>query len=87
MPETKQIIYSYKEVVEALIRYSDIHEGIWGIFVRFGISGANVGTTPEAHDEKPAAIVPVQEIGLVRVNEVNNLSVDASIVNPIKVKA
>src|SRR5687768_2104093 len=30
----------------------------------------------------PAAILPIQEIGISRVNELNNLSVDAAVVNP-----
>ncbi len=82
MPETRQIIFSYKEIAEILIKHQDIHEGLWGIYVEFGISAANVNTSPEG-DSMPAAIVPLQRMGLQRYDvEVSGLSVDAAVVNP-----
>ena len=80
MPETKSISFTHKEVVEALIRYNDLHEGLWGLFIEFGLGAANVGSEPG--DLLPAAIVPVKKIGLQRFNEPNNLTVDAAEVNP-----
>jgi len=80
MAETSQIIFSHKEVVEALIKQQGIHEGIWGLWVKFGIQGANVGAG--LTNLVPAAIVPVLEIGLQKFEEVTNLSVDAAEVNP-----
>jgi hypothetical protein len=80
MAETSQIIFSHKEVVEALIKQEGIHEGIWGLWIKFGIQGANVGAGPT--NLVPAAIVPVLEIGLQKFEEVTNLSVDAAEVNP-----
>jgi hypothetical protein len=80
MAKTSQIIFSHKEVVEALIKQHGIHEGIWGLWVKFGIQGANVGVG--STNLVPAAIVPVLEIGLQRFGEVNNLSLDAAEVNP-----
>ena len=65
MPETKNIVFTHKEVVEALIRYNDIHEGLWGLYIEFGLAGANVGPTPGG-DLNPAAVVPVLKIGLNR---------------------
>jgi hypothetical protein len=81
MAEAKQIVFTYKEVVECLIKKQGIHEGIWGIFLRFGIQGANVG--PTGTDISPAAIVPVVEIGLQRMDEISNIAVDAGVVNPV----
>src|SRR5262252_9446056 len=80
MAETSQVIFSHKEVVEALIRQQGIHEGIWGLWIKFGIQGANIGLGSPGL--VPAAIVPVLEIGLQKFDEVNNLSVDAAEVNP-----
>lgn len=80
MPETTQLAFTYKEVVEALLKMHGIHEGIWGLSVKFGISAMNVG--PSATEIVPAAIVPLLNIGLQRADEENNLSVDASKVNP-----
>ena len=57
MAEANQIIYSFKELATLMVKDRDIHEGLWGIFVRFGISAANAG--PSAADFKPTALVPV----------------------------
>jgi hypothetical protein len=80
MAEPTQIVFKHREVVEALLKHQNIHEGIWGLFVRFGIQAANVGTSPA--DLHPAAIVPVLELGLQKFEEENNLAVDAAKVNP-----
>ena len=47
MPETKSITFTHKEVVEALIRYNDLHEGLWGLYIEFGLAAANIGPEPE----------------------------------------
>lgn len=80
MPESSMITFTHKELVEAMIKQQDIHEGIWGLFVRFGIQGANVALGSK--ELYPTALVPVLEIGLQKFDEVNNLSVDAAQVNP-----
>jgi hypothetical protein len=80
MPEATQIVYKHKELVELLIRDRGLHEGIWGLFVRFGMGASNVGAT-EA-ELQPAAIIPVLEIGLQKFEKETNISVDAAKVNP-----
>ena len=80
MAETKQITFSYKEVTGALLKQQGIHEGIWGIYIRFGIKGANVEESPDVL--RPSAVVPVLEIGIQRFKEESNLAVDAAQVNP-----
>ena len=80
MPEPNQINFSHKEVATALIRANDIHDGVWGLYIRFGMRGMNFGTTD--NDLNPTAIVPILSIGLQRFEKVNNLSVDAAEVNP-----
>jgi hypothetical protein len=80
MAEPALITFSHKEVVEALIKHQGVHEGIWGLYVKFAIHASNVAFgSPEL---LPAAIVPVVEIGLLKFEEVTSLSVDASKVNP-----
>ena len=81
MPETKNIEFDYKEIAEALVRYADLHDGIWGIEIKFGIQGTNIGFGPGS-DLTPAAIVPILKLGLQRFSEPNNLTVDASKINP-----
>jgi hypothetical protein len=66
--------------VEALIRSSDLHEGLWGLYIEFGLAAANMGQGPA--DILPTAIIPVKKIGLQRFNEANNLTADAAEVNP-----
>lgn len=81
MAEAQQIYaFTYKELAEALVKQQGIHEGLWGVYVKFGINATNIGPTP--NDIVPAAIVPILEIGIQRFKEENNLTVDAAIVNP-----
>lgn len=80
MAEPTQIKFSYKEVVEALLRKEGIHEGIWGLYVKFGIGASNIGPSPA--EIMPAAIVPVMELGLQKFDQENNVAVDAATVNP-----
>jgi hypothetical protein len=81
MSEIKTVEFSHKEVAEALVRYNGIHEGLWGISIRFGIQGANIGVTPGG-ELTPAAIVPILNIGIQRFEKPNNLTIDAATVNP-----
>lgn len=80
MAET-QYIYSYKELVEILVKHQNIHEGIWGLYIKFGLNALNIGPNPI--EIMPAAIVPVVELGIQIFKEENNLTVDASKVNPL----
>ena len=82
MPEATQVVFKHKELAEILVKAQNIHEGIWGLFLRFGIGGSNVG--PSEDELQPAAIVPVLEIGLQKFEKETNLSVDAAKVNPKK---
>lgn len=68
--------FSYKELAELMARSLGLTEGLWGIQVRFGIQAANAGPGPE--ELVPTAIVPILEVGLRRVQEESNLTVNAS---------
>ncbi len=80
MAEPTRFVFKHKEVAEALIKKQGLHEGIWGVYVRFGLAASNVGASTD--DLNPAAIVPVVEIGIQTFEQENNLSVDAAVVNP-----
>lgn len=82
MAETTQIAFSHKEVVQALIKSQDIHEGIWGIYLEFGLAAANIPQPDESF--LPAAIVPVTRIGIIRFDVPNPHTVDAAEYNPVK---
>ena len=76
MAEAKLISFTYQELAELMIRKAGVKEGLWGVYMKFGIAGANVGQGPE--DISPAAVVPVLEIGLQRFEEPSRLAVDAA---------
>lgn len=84
MAEAERFIFTYKEIVEALIKKQGIHEGIWGLFVQFGI-GAGNALSPEAQGKEdfvPTAFVPILKMGLQKFKEEGHLSSDAAKVNP-----
>jgi len=86
MAESKAIIFNFKEIAEALVKKQGIHEGIWGIYVEFGISAANINASDDPDKQKtllPAAIIPVLKFGIQPFADETNLSVDASKVNPV----
>lgn len=80
MPEATQIKYAHREIVQLLIKDQGLHEGIWGLYIRFGLGASNVGESEGAL--QPAAIIPVMEIGLQKFDKETNISLDAAKVNP-----
>jgi hypothetical protein len=85
MAQAAQILFKFSEIAEALLKTQDIHEGHWGLFVRFGITAGNA--PGPNNDLVPIAIVPILEMGIQKFDEPNSLTVDASKVNPRKVEA
>ena len=83
MAEATQITFKYTELVELMLKKQEIHEGIWGLFVNFGLSASNIG--PSEANLSPAAIVGVLGIGLQKFDKESNLAVDAAKVNPLPV--
>lgn len=82
MAETTNHIFGYQELAEILVKKQDIHEGLWGIYIEFGLGAANVPISPDGKTLAPAAINMVQKIGIQRFAETSNLTVDAAEVNP-----
>ena len=83
MDETKKL--THKEVTLALIKHQNLHEGIWQLYVEFGIAAGNLPISEENQDNLrlcPTAIVPIKTIGLMKVDKENPLALDASKVNP-----
>jgi hypothetical protein len=82
MAEVRSYTFDYKEVAEALIKKQGIHEGLWGIYMEFGIVAGNIPTGPSEQALLPAAIVPVVKIGIQRFDKPSSLTVDAAEINP-----
>ncbi len=80
MAESTQIVFKHTELVEALVKHQGIHEGIWGLFVKFGLQAVNVGASES--DLMPAALIAMLEVGLQKFDKENNIAVDAAKVNP-----
>lgn len=74
MPDPKLYTFTFQEVAAQLAKEAGVTEGYWGISIKFGLQGVNIGPSDEL---RPAAIVPVMEIGLQQFERPNNLSVDA----------
>ena len=81
MNEIDSVLFTYQEVVECLIKSKNIHRGLWGLRIGFGLGATNI-STGEDDSFAPAAIVPVTEIGIQKFAKANNLTVDAALVNP-----
>jgi hypothetical protein len=82
MAEVKTYLFDYREVAEALIKKQGVHEGLWGIYIEFGMGAANIPADPSGQVLLPAAIIPVSKIGIQRFDKPNSLTVDAAEVNP-----
>ena len=80
MAEAEQITFDHKEVVEALVKHQGIHEGTWGLSVRFGLHAANVALSDQ--QANPSAIVGVIKIGIQKLEKESDLTVDAAKANP-----
>ena len=74
------IIFSYKEVVEALLKHRRIKGGIWQLYVEFALGAVNA-LGPQGR-LTPTAVIPVTKLGVRPVDNVNDLSVDASTIHP-----
>jgi len=74
--KTEIITIDYRDLATLIVRDKGIRNGYWGAFFRFGLAGANAGPDPESL--VPAAIVGIQEVGIQRFDEPNNLTVDAA---------
>ncbi len=86
MANSERIMFNFQEVVECLIKKQGIHEGLWGISISFGFGAVNASNTEEPEKYLPAAVVPVQEIGIQKFEVESNLTVDAAKVNPLPAK-
>ena len=85
MVDGQRIVVGHKELAEILVKQQGIHEGLWGLFIRFGFNAVNMPfQLPEGSRIAlvPTAVVPLLEIGIQPFSELNDLCVDATVVNP-----
>lgn len=82
MDEKNQYNYSHKELVTALVKDHNIHEGFWMLNVQFGLAAASLEDQSNPGILNPAAIVPLLSIGIIKTKTNGLLSIDAAVVNP-----
>lgn len=82
MAEARNYVFDHKELAEILIKQQGITEGLWGIYVEFGFAAANINTEPGSKVVVPGTLNFVQKVGIQQFPEANNLTVDATHVNP-----
>jgi len=84
MAETRQIVFTHREVAEILVKKQGIHEGFWGIYFELGLTGGAIPTPSSGDVVIPAAMVLINKVGIIRFDKPNSLTVDAAEVNPEK---
>lgn len=82
MPEVSQIMYKVRELTTMLLRDNGIHDGHWMLSTTFQFNAGNAGPTED--DIYPSAIVSVSAVGIQRVPQPTQFTVDAAKVNPPK---
>ena len=82
MPDTTQLMFKPHEVLVALLKEGNIHEGKWQLVLSFAFSGMNMG--PTETEVVPGAAIAVTGVGLQRAlpESPAALVADAAIVNP-----
>lgn len=83
MAEANEIYFTYKEIVESLVKKEGIHKGLWGLSIEFGLGAVNMKTNPEGTVLVPSGFLGVQRIGIRQYDTPSNLTVDAAEVNPL----
>jgi hypothetical protein len=84
MASPTQYSLTYKELIELIIKSSDVHEGRWMLSIGFGFAPGNFGPTPD--QMSPGVVVAINQISIVReqpeASAPVGLVVDAAVVNP-----
>lgn len=75
MPEVEQLLYTYQELTELMLKDRGITSGHWAIFLKFRFTGGNIDVEGATH---PAAITLIEGVGLQRTDASFPLAVDAS---------
>lgn len=78
MADVARYDFTYQEVVESLLKHQGIKEGIWQLGVEFGFAASNIASDETGSDLKPAGILSINRLILVKAEALSNLAVDAA---------
>lgn len=82
MAEANEIFFSYQEVVAALVKKQNLHEGLWGLSIEFGLGALNMKKSQDGSILAPAGLLAIERIGIRQYSAASNLTVNAAEVNP-----
>ncbi|MEG5264894.1 hypothetical protein TRP66_11365 [Pseudomonas sp. JDS28PS106] len=80
----KERRFSIHDLLVALLRDQNIHEGHWGLTVQFEAKGAVVPVLGRPGENLPGLAVAVSGVTLIPAPENESSAVDASVVNPLR---
>ncbi len=82
MPQVNQYVLNNKELLELIIKQTNVHEGRWMLMATFGIAPGNYGPTLE--QMTPGVAVGISNVGIQRAdsNTSKKMTLDAAVVNP-----
>ena len=72
---------THRQVVTALIKELDIHQGIWQLSIEFVSRGVNVPMDDKSVN--PGSLTIIKVIGLTKVDKESFIAVDAAKVNSL----
>jgi hypothetical protein len=76
--------FSIHDLLVALLRDQNIHEGFWGLTVQFEAKGAAIPIAGKPEESLPGVAVAVSGVTLIPAVEGEKGAVDASLVNPLR---
>lgn len=80
----KERKFSTHDLLVALLRDQNIHDGFWGITVQFEAKGTAIPVAGKPAENLPGLAVAVSGVALVAAGDGESGAVDASIVNPMR---
>lgn len=82
MPDIETYTFSHKELLELLIKASNVHQGEWQLTMNFSFTAGNFG--PNEETVLPGSIAAVSHVGMTRAKPESPkaLVLDAAKVNP-----
>ena len=81
---SKDRSFPIHDLLVALLRDQNIHEGYWGLTVQFHAQGTSVSMPGRTGENLPGLAVAVSGVTLIPAQEGEAGAVDASLVNPIR---
>jgi len=81
---TKERKFPVHDLIIALLRDQNIHDGYWGLSVQFEANGAAVPANGKSVDKLPGLTIGVSSVTLIPAIESEDGALDASLVNPLK---